>query len=283
MHHSKILKPFFSSLSFLMVFNVMAQTDEVFREVEQMPRFFGCDQLYASEDEYRNCTNEKLSEYVYTNVVFPEEALFNKVEGTAIVQFVVDELGKVTQGKVVKDIKGYFAVPILNVLNYMPNWNPGMKQGKAVAVMYTLPIVFRLPKEGKSSRNALGVVGAPTNIVEEEVIKEFAPDFGFWASWCGPCIKGFTRYHDMRESMQDLGVVMLNISIDKDETKWRSAISTHQPTGIHARVSHDVVREDYQMYNVPRYEIVGKRGEFLYLSQEEGRDILENFKLFLEE
>jgi peroxiredoxin len=142
-------------------------------------------------------------------------------------------------------------------------------------------------------------------IIEEEVVREFAPDFkitmenglqknlsdfrgevvylSFWASWCGPCIRGFNNYREMRSSMEELGVVMLNISIDDDHEKWRAAINEHQPTGIHGIVSHDEVRELYQLYNVPLYEIVGKKGQFLYLSDEPGRDILANFRKFIEE
>jgi len=75
--------------------------------------------------------------------------------------------------------------------------------------------------------------------------------------------------------------VMLNVSIDKDSEKWRAAIAEHQPNGMHGHVPHDAVRELYQMYNVPRYEIIGKNGQFLYMSEEVGRDIIANFKQFL--
>lgn len=141
-------------------------------------------------------------------------------------------------------------------------------------------------------------------IIEEEVVREFAPDFkitmddgrqkslsdfrgevvylSFWASWCGPCIRGFNNYREMRSSMEDIGVVMLNVSIDDDYDKWKAAVKEHQPTGIHGIVSHDDVRELYQLYNVPLYEIVGKKGQFLYLSDEPDRDILENFRKFIE-
>jgi len=142
-------------------------------------------------------------------------------------------------------------------------------------------------------------------IIEKEVLKEFAPDFemtmadgtkkklsdfkgevlylSFWASWCKPCISGFNKYRPMREDIEKLGVVMLNVSIDKSTEAWKAAIAEHQPTGIHASVSQDAVRDDYQLYSVPLYEIVGKRGQFLYLSDDPDRNILDNFRAFLEE
>jgi len=145
----------------------------------------------------------------------------------------------------------------------------------------------------------------PDIVIEEEVVKEFAPDFditmedgsvkklsdfkgqvvylSFWASWCKPCINGFNKYRALRESMEDLGITMLNISIDESSENWKAAIATHQPNGVHGLVPHSVIREPYQIYNVPRYEIIGKKGQYLYLSDEEGRDILENFKQFLKQ
>jgi len=145
----------------------------------------------------------------------------------------------------------------------------------------------------------------PPVIIEEEVLKEFAPDFemimedgsekklsdfqgqvvylSFWASWCKPCINGFNKYRELRDDIESLGIVMLNVSIDEFSEKWKSAIAEHQPTGIHALVTHSDVQDLYQMYSVPLYEIVGKKGQFLFLSDEPGRDILENFRQFMEQ
>ncbi len=146
---------------------------------------------------------------------------------------------------------------------------------------------------------------SPDNvIVEEEITKEFAPDFemtmvdgtkknlsdfkgqviylSFWASWCKPCISGFKKYREMRKNIEELGVVMLNVSIDEKSENWKSAIKAHQPTGTHAHIPQAKVQDDYQLYSVPLYEIIGKDGEFLYLSDEPGRDILENFRQFME-
>lgn len=141
-------------------------------------------------------------------------------------------------------------------------------------------------------------------IIEEEVVREFAPDFemtmedgskkklsdfkgqvvylSFWASWCKPCINGFNKYRELRDKMEKLGIVMLNVSIDKNPEAWKTAMKEHQPTGIHAIVPQDIVRGPYQLYNIPRYEIVGKKGQFLYLSDQPNRDVLEKFRLFSE-
>lgn len=139
--------------------------------------------------------------------------------------------------------------------------------------------------------------------VIEELPKKYAPDFemtmadgsikklsdfkgkvvylSFWASWCTPCINGFNNYRELRDEMESIGVVLLNVSIDRSHEKWKNAIAAHNPTGIHAIVPESAVQESYQMYSVPLYEIVGKEGQFLYLSDEPNRDIIENFKQFI--
>lgn len=289
-------------MSLLLVCDAFGQNDnQIFTEVDQMPRFPECKNTESSETEFRTCTNQKLLEFIHSNLEYPEAAKKNKVEGAVVIQFVVDESGEVKNGKVLRDINGYFEASILSVIEGMPIWIPGKEEGKLVKVLYTVPIVFRLPSE--SDKSELNDLSSPTNIVVEEIVREFAPDFemtmedgskkklsdfkgqvvyvSFWASWCGPCIKGFNNYREIRKNMEDLGVILLNVSIDKDAEEWKAAIEKHQPTGMHALVPHSEVREPYQIYNVPRYEIIGKNGQFLYLSDEKDRDILENFKEFI--
>lgn len=140
-------------------------------------------------------------------------------------------------------------------------------------------------------------------VIEEDSAGTHAPDFefitdsgekmqlldykgevvyiSFWASWCGPCIKGFEKYADIRKEMADAGVVLLNISIDKNEQDWKDAVARLKIEGKHGLVPHSELRETYQLYNVPRYEIMGKEGEFLYLNRDGGKSVMDNFKEFI--
>lgn len=103
----------------------------------------------------------------------------------------------------------------------------------------------------------------------------------FWASWCKPCIQGFEKYKSIRREMAEAGVVLLNISIDQDLDKWRNAIESYDIRGIHGRGLPLALQESYQLYNVPRYEIVGKQGQFLYIDREGGKTVMDNFQEFL--
>ncbi len=106
----------------------------------------------------------------------------------------------------------------------------------------------------------------------------------FWASWCGVCKRNFHSYKNTRKLLADKGVILLNISMDKSEDDWRRAMSQHEIEGIHAIVNdYDEVQKLYELYSLPGYEILDKSGKQVYLSQEEGRDIFEDFDKWLAE
>ena len=107
----------------------------------------------------------------------------------------------------------------------------------------------------------------------------------FWASWCKPCISGFNKYADLRQKVQDLGVVMLNVSIDKTEAAWHRGLKTIPDLGIQAFAKQDKTQlmHDYELGSIPAYYIVNKKGNFAYLSYDPNRDIVEEFRKILNE
>jgi TonB family protein len=90
---------------------------------------------------------EGLIKYLGEQVKYPEDAKNAKAEGTAILQFMVNEDGSIDQ---VKQLEGTSAVhpslltEAIRVVKAMPKWKPAMKEGKVVKTTYTLPIKFKL-------------------------------------------------------------------------------------------------------------------------------------------
>lgn len=107
----------------------------------------------------------------------------------------------------------------------------------------------------------------------------------FWASWCGPCKANFKKYQSMRKELEALGVVILNVSIDKDMTKWYEALEIHDYiTGVNVRaLDIPQVMSDYSLTKVPDYHIIDKKGDYVYLSDKPNRDIISEFKVWLAE
>lgn len=106
----------------------------------------------------------------------------------------------------------------------------------------------------------------------------------FWAGWCKPCIDGFEKYADVRTRLDEMGINLLNVSIDASETLWKSNLQMHQINGTNAFITNmNEARDPYQLYSIPAYFIIGKDGHFRYLSDAPDRDIYAEFQGFLDE
>lgn len=77
-------------------------------------------------------------------VVYPDEALKNKVEGRVIITFIVNKDGDPIQIKLVQGI-GYGTFEASKEAVLDSKFKPGMTEnGEPVCVDYSLPILFRL-------------------------------------------------------------------------------------------------------------------------------------------
>lgn len=128
--------------------NEFLQSDEndVFKVVEEMPRFPGCEEM-IDIDERKGCSQKRMLEFIYKNISYPAEARENGIQGTAVVRFVVDKDGKVVDPKIVRDIGGSTGEEVLRIIEKMKEevtWIPGKQKGKAVKVYFNLPVKFRL-------------------------------------------------------------------------------------------------------------------------------------------
>jgi len=89
--------------------------------------------------------NDALSSYINTNLVYPEQAIDNNVEGTVHVQFVVDKNGNISDVKTVGNKLGYgLDEEAVTVVSKLPKWTPGKVNGKNVKTRLTIPITYKL-------------------------------------------------------------------------------------------------------------------------------------------
>lgn len=88
---------------------------------------------------------DALANYFSKNINYPEEASMEGMEGTVVINFVVDENGHVHSPVIASPRLGYgLEEEALRVFNTMPAWTPGRIKGKNVKTRYTLPISFQL-------------------------------------------------------------------------------------------------------------------------------------------
>ena len=109
--------------------------DQIYNDVESMPEYPG--------------GMDKLIEYLSENIKYPAIAKDNDVEGKVFVSFVVQKDGTLSDVKIKKGIGSGCDDEAVRVISQMPDWTPGYKDGKAVNVSYTLPIVFKLDTKDK--------------------------------------------------------------------------------------------------------------------------------------
>jgi protein TonB len=121
---------------------------DVWIMVEEMPRFKGCENLPGTDADRQRCTEEKMLAFIYRHLKYPSMARDNRIEGRAIVRFVVDKDGRVSNAEVVRDIGGGCGEEVVRVLNLMNDgqyqWIAGKQRAKPVRVQFTLPVNFKL-------------------------------------------------------------------------------------------------------------------------------------------
>lgn len=103
---------------------------EIFITAEEMPSYTGGEA-------------ERIK-FLHDHIQYPQLAAEISVEGTVYIRFVVDSKGNITDAFVLRGIGGGCDEEALRVVKAMPQWHPGKQNGKAVRVLFTMPIMFKL-------------------------------------------------------------------------------------------------------------------------------------------
>ena len=106
------------------------EEEPIFQVVEEMPKFPG--------------GLQEAMVFIGKNIKYPVAAQQAKIEGRVIVRFVVGSDGSVSNVEVMRGVSPELDAEAIRVVSMMPKWIPGKQRGKAVAVKYTMPIMFRL-------------------------------------------------------------------------------------------------------------------------------------------
>ncbi len=112
------------------VMDIPEAQKEIFTIVEEMPSYPGGDALRQK--------------FLAENMVYPQQDAETGIQGTVYVQFVVDSKGNITDVKILRGIGGTCDAEASRVVKMMPQWHPGKQNGKAVRVLFIMPVVFKL-------------------------------------------------------------------------------------------------------------------------------------------
>ena len=101
--------------------------------------------FYATEVKPHYLAGDReLFKYLSTAIRYPRYAYERKIQGTVLVDFVVERDGSITH-IAAKDWKTdrTLVIEALRVIKDMGKWVPGQSEGENVAMKLTLPIRFR--------------------------------------------------------------------------------------------------------------------------------------------
>lgn len=131
--------------------------NQVFTAVEKAPQFPG-----------------DFGAFLGRNIRYPAVDKDNNVQGKVFIQFIVETDGSLDDFKVMRAPSETLGDESVRVLSTSPKWIPGYQNGKAVRVMYTVPISFTLsPPDDRKSKTlqAVEVVGYDKSDTTKQTLK----------------------------------------------------------------------------------------------------------------
>lgn len=115
-------------------YNVIAGTVP-YADCDWKPSFLGTTDL-----------KEFMKRWVYVYLRYPEEAVSEGKQGKVLVDFVIDENGKVTDVEVARGVDPLLDAEAVRIISASPDWKPGRVRGQKVRTSLSLYVEFRLQK-----------------------------------------------------------------------------------------------------------------------------------------
>ena len=92
------------------------------------------------------------------------------------------------------------------------------------------------------------------------------PNFGgkilvlnFWATWCPPCVQETPSLSQFAATYAPKGVVVLGVSVDKDEAVYRAFLKKFNPAFLFVR--ENKLHEEYGTFMYPETYIIDAKGK----------------------
>ena len=116
------------------------------QNMETMALMPGCEDL--SPEFQANCNNEKLWQFIVSNLVYPAKAVEEKIQGTVIVQYVINAEGEVEKIQVIQSVHQLLDDEAMRIIKLLPKHSPAKLHGRNTTMTFNVPMEFRLFEEG---------------------------------------------------------------------------------------------------------------------------------------
>ncbi|MCC6599362.1 MAG: TonB family protein [Crocinitomicaceae bacterium] len=88
-----------------------------------------------------------LHQLVNDSLIYPEEAMRRKIQGTVYVTFMIDEAGDVRQAEISGSVHYLLDEEALRFVSNMPSWSPATRYGVPIDSSFIMPITFDIQSE----------------------------------------------------------------------------------------------------------------------------------------
>lgn len=128
---------------------LQAQNQQYEKNFDTPPILAGCESLEG--EEVHDCTMREFITLIYKNIVYPDKAIADSVQGTVYLSYVITEEGRIDNVEVLRspseeiEVEAVRALKLINEQGIV--WIPGKKDGKPIAAKLVLPIQFVLDQE----------------------------------------------------------------------------------------------------------------------------------------
>ena len=101
-------------------------------------------QLVEVKPSFNGGDANEFSKWVNSQLVYPDEAKKNGIQGRVAVQFTVEPDGSVANVKVLRGVNDLLDQEAIRVISSSPKWKPGIQDGQPVRVTFTFPIIYQI-------------------------------------------------------------------------------------------------------------------------------------------
>lgn len=102
-----------------------------------------------SRPKFGGLSPNSFSDWVVTQLKYPQSALNSGVEGVVVLQFAIDETGEITDITVIKGLSPDCDAEAVRVMALSPKWTPAMKGNEPVKLYYQFPVQFKISDGGE--------------------------------------------------------------------------------------------------------------------------------------
>jgi cytochrome c biogenesis protein CcmG, thiol:disulfide interchange protein DsbE len=119
-----------------------------------------------------------------------------------------------------------------------------------------------------------------TNAGDQVSLRNFSGKvlvLNFWASWCPPCVEEEPSLNEFAKTLKDSGVVVLGVSVDRNEQAYRNFVKRFDVSFPIARDPEEKISYRYGTYKLPESYIIDRSGKvvrkFAGLPERDGQAI----------